>query len=317
MENYSVRSPVLFLIFNRPDITFHVFSEIKKARPSRLYIAADGPRANHPADADLCTQARSITNEIDWNCEVHTHFQDNNKGCKVAVSSAINWFFDHEEEGIVLEDDCLPANSFFFFCDSLLERFRTNERIFSITGTNLQMRNVWGTASYYFSQYSNVWGWASWRRVWKNYDVRLEKYDEAFAEQKLKEVLQDEILAADWFEFFKRIKSNRIDTWDYQLICLTFFENGLCATPNVNLISNIGFRADATHTPNPLNHNANLPLGEIDEIIHTDDYFPQREADYFFLNKEYNLDHRRKKMMKDKLLRRQFKRWVRGLFKQR
>ena len=171
--SYEVQSPVLLLIFNRPDTTFRVFQQIRKAKPGKLYIAADGPRNGNTTDAELCKNARSITGKIDWDCKLETLFNDDNKGCKIAVSTAINWFLDHEEEGIILEDDCLPSDSFFYFCDAMLERYRFDYRISTITGSNLQAGKKWGTACYYFSQFSNIWGWATWKRFWKNYDPGL------------------------------------------------------------------------------------------------------------------------------------------------
>jgi hypothetical protein len=311
MMDYNVHSPVLFLIFNRPDITFKTFAQIKKAKPTRLYIAADGPRQGNPNDYQLCLKARSVIKEVNWDCNVQTLVNETNKGCKIAVSSAISWFFSQEEEGIILEDDCLPANSFFFFCDALLARYRNDSRIYSITGTNLQKGLCRGNASYYFSQYSNIWGWASWKRVWEKYDPDLKKYNEEDVALQLKKVFSDTFLISDWLQIFKDLKSGKIDTWDYQLNFLTYFENGLCVTPNVNLISNIGFREDATHTPDPSNHNANLPTGEITEIIHPEYFLPDIEADYFFIKKEFNLDER---WMRYNKKTKRFKRWVKKFF---
>src|SRR5437868_1770003 len=152
-----MKSPVLFLIFNRPDTTCQVFEQVRKARPGKLYIAADGPRSGNISDIELCRQARLVTQKVDWDCNVRTFFSDENKGCKAAVSTAINWFFDAEEEGVILEDDCLPSDTFFYFCDAMLERYRFDSRVSTITGTNLQDGKKWGTASYYFSQFSNIW----------------------------------------------------------------------------------------------------------------------------------------------------------------
>jgi hypothetical protein len=315
--NYKVQSPVLLLIFNRPDVTFRVFDQIKKAKPKKLYIAADGPRNGNIMDNELCKEARSVINKIDWECELKTHFRDDNKGCKIAVSSAISWFFDQEEEGIILEDDCLPANSFFYFCDAMLYKYRVDTRISTITGTNLQSGNKRGQASYYFSQFSNIWGWATWKRFWKNYDPFLAKYKEEDVITQLPKIFNDMFLREIWLEIFRKIKLNKIDTWDYQLQFLTFFENGLCVTPNVNLISNIGFREDATHTNNPQHHahHANLPTAEITEILHPLFFLPEKDADYFFLKKEFYLEEKWRKFEKDKLLRRRFKNWLRNLFK--
>jgi hypothetical protein len=314
-HHYIVQSPVLFLVFNRPETTRRVFQEIKTAKPKRLYISADGPRADKPADMALCHEVKNIVSDIDWKCEVKTVFNEENKGCKIAVSTAIDWFFNQEEEGIILEDDCLPAPSFFYFCDHLLEKFRFDSRIYCITGTNAQRGLQRGEASYYFSQLSNIWGWAGWRRVWNLYDPDLSRYGEEVAGNFLKNNFQDPLLIDHWFDIFHRLKAGKIDTWDQQFQLMTFFENGLCITPNINLISNIGFGDQATHTFDPYDHNANQPMGELKHIVHPNTVIPDKEADYFLYNHEFKLDEKRLKIQKDKLLRRRIKRWFRELFK--
>ena len=168
-------APVLFLIFNRPETTIQVFSAIKKAQPNRLYIAADGPRPEYPDEVNHCKIARTIATNVDWDCEVKTLFRDQNLGCRLAVSQAIDWFFEQEPEGIILEDDCLPNQSFFWFCKELLEKYRNETRIMHIGGTNFQFGKNRTNYSYYFSRYAHIWGWASWRREWKYYDEKLKK----------------------------------------------------------------------------------------------------------------------------------------------
>jgi len=308
MNNYQVQSPILFLVFNRPQLTEQVFSRIRAVQPARLYIAADGPRKDRPEDVAACEQVRQVVSKVDWLCQVQILFSDHNKGCRMAVSDAIQWFFDQEEEGIILEDDCYPACSFFSFCDTLLERFRNDTRVFCITGTNLQQGHRWGTASYYFSRYVNIWGWASWRRVWKKYDRDLSRYTAADAEDALQKTFHDRFLVSDWVNIFKRLQSGEIDTWDYQFNFLSFFENGLCATPNINLISNIGFGPDATHTLNTNSPHAGIALKEFEgEIIHPRVFLPEPEADYFFLKKEHDLEARWRIYRKPK---KRFKRWM-------
>ncbi len=308
---YIVQSPVLLLGFNRPDMTLQVFNAIKLVKPKRLYFAVDGPRQHNETDVDLCGKVRAIAGLIDWECSLFTYFGERNKGCRIGVSSAIDWFFEKEEEGIILEDDCVPVSSFFYFCDRMLEHYRFDTRIHNITGTNLQLGKRWGNASYYFSEYSNIWGWASWRRVWQKYDVTLSKYTEAEAAAQLIKVFNDPFLVNDWMVIFNDLKAGKIDTWDYQFNFITYFENCLCVTPNVNLIKNIGFRADATHTDDPENHHANLPTEELaDQIIHPHYFRPDREADYFFLKKEFGLDQRWKRYNKKT---KRFKRWFRSM----
>jgi hypothetical protein len=310
---YSVQSPVLFLNFNRPSLSLQVFEAIMKVKPRHLYFAVDGPRENKPEDISRCNQTKQILHRIDWDCAVHTLFSEKNAGCKAAVSTAISWFFEHEEEGIILEDDCLPAESFFYFCDQMLKKYRTDARMFSITGTNLQDGKKWGEASYYFSQYSNIWGWATWRRVWKKYDVRLERYDETHAAQQLANIFTDRFLINEWIKIFQTVKAGGLDTWDYQFNFLTFFENGLCITPNVNLVSNIGFDESPTHRNNN-RHYANLPLSELTLIVHPNYFLPQKAADYYFQEKEFYLKEKWTKFYKDRHLRRRIKRWIRNLF---
>ena len=311
--SYHVQSPVLFLNFNRPDLSAIVLAAISKVTPAKLYIAVDGPRKAQQFDGINCVLVKKMFEKIDWDCEVKTLFRENNLGCKLAVSSAITWFFENESEGIILEDDCLPGDDFFYFCDQLLKRYRFDTRVNLITGTNLQRGKKRGEASYYFSQYSNIWGWASWKRAWQKYDPDLTIYDENDARHQLQNIFTDRFLMEEWMEIFKKMKAGKIDTWDYQFSLINFFENALCITPNVNLISNIGFREDATH-PNANLHNANLPLQQLPEITHPIYFLPDKEADYFFQSKEFNLDEKWRKYEKDKLLRRRFKRWVRSFF---
>jgi len=156
MIAYNTETPILFLIFNRPSTTLHVFSQIRKMKPSRLYIAADGPR--RPEEKAVCEQVREMATAVDWDCLVFKLFRDENLGCARAISEAVSWFFDREPEGIVLEDDCLPADSFFGFCSAMLEKYRNDERIGHISGGNYQRGIVRGDGSYYFSTLTHVWG---------------------------------------------------------------------------------------------------------------------------------------------------------------
>lgn len=311
MQAYIVQSPILFLIFNRPDLTQRVFEQIRAARPARLYIAADGPRDGHATDPAFCAQAREVQQQVDWPCTVQTLFRHRNLGCKAAVSQAISWFFTQEAEGIILEDDCLPGNSFFFFCDALLQHYRHEDRVRSITGSNMQNGRQWGAASYYFSRYANIWGWATWRRAWERYDAELTRYTAADAAQHLRKIFDDPFLVAAWEKIFAEQRAGKIDSWDYQLQFITFFENGLCATPNVNLVSNLGFRADGTHTFDPANHGAAVPVKEMTALTHPGGLAPETEADYYFMAREYDLAQkwRRHRKWKNRV-----KRWMKSLF---
>ena len=310
MHNYQAKSAVLFVIFNRPDTTSRVFERIRAARPSKLYVAADGPRPGRPNEEQLCNQTRDIATNIDWDCDLKTLFRKTNMGCKEAVSSAISWFFEHEEEGIILEDDCLPAKSFFSFCDEMLAKYRHDTRIRHISGGNFQLGTRRGDASYYFSKISHIWGWASWRRAWQDYDKDLKQYTEEEAQVALLNVFDDEWIADAWYQIFKELKAGKIDTWDYQLGLCNFFNNALCIMPNVNLISNIGFGENATHTKQTTDKYAALPIEEIGQLIHPIYFLPDKHADEFTLNDQFNINERRRQHNKP---RKKLKRWLRSV----
>lgn len=301
MADYSTKSSVLFLIFNRPDVTAVVFEQIRKVKPARLYIAADGPRADKENEQTLCREARAISTKVDWDCEVKTLFRDENLGCKYAVSSGISWFFENEAEGIVLEDDCLPSEDFFIFCDAMLERYRHDSRIRHIGGSNFQQGKPWGTDSYYFSNLTHVWGWASWRRAWKDYDVELSNYKSTDAIQHFKNVFADDIVSDSWTNIFSKLKANGYNTWDYQWAITNFFNHGLSIIPNVNLISNIGFGANATHTQNFNDQFSNIKIEKLPEITHPTIILPQKEADFFTLDHEFKIKKSRRKRQFRKL----------------
>ncbi|MBB5397096.1 nucleotide-diphospho-sugar transferase [Mucilaginibacter sp. AK015] len=311
-DHYQTKSPVLFIIFNRPETTRRVFEQIRQSRPSRLYIAADGPRTDKPDEGTLCADARKIADEVDWPCDVKTLFRETNLGCKEAVSAGITWFFDQEEEGIVLEDDCLPANDFFRFCDTMLEKYRHDTRIRHICGSNYQHGKKWGTASYYFSNLTHVWGWAGWRRVWQEYDKELTQYHAEDVRPQLETIFTDRFIVEVWGNIFKHLKAGDIDTWDYQLTYLNFFNNSLSVIPNVNLVSNIGFGQQATNTVNQHSLNANMPLQQLGTIVHPVYILPAKEADSDTLNYEFEIPRRWKKYNKPKY---KLKRWFKGLFK--
>ncbi len=236
--------PVLYLIFNRPDLLEQSFVPIRNARPSLLFIAADGPRADREGEADLCLEARRIVEKVDWPCEVKTLFRDENLGCRKAVSEAITWFYEHVEEGIILEDDCVADASFFPFCAELLERYRDDIRVLSINGTNWQQGRRRGLASYYFSRYPTSWGWATWRDRWQWHEM---------SNLNLAEL--STALRFAGFCTLERSKIERsvvsaemIDSWAYSWSGFVFAHRGLCVVPQVNVVKNIGHGCSATHT---------------------------------------------------------------------
>lgn len=250
----ALQTPVLLIVFSRPDTARRVFDTIRQARPTRLYVAADGPRPHHPTDALRCAETRAIVDEVDWPCEVKTLFQSENLNCGLAPVAAMNWFFSHETEGIILEDDCVPAPSFFGFCEELLIRYRDDNRVMHIGGNNFgseaRQPLASGTASYHFSTQRNSWGWATWRRAWSLYDYHLTDFH-----QMVKGGFLDATFSSRLEKRYRLGKMESVlhlpqpaDVWDYQWEYTIAVNSGLYIVPAVNLVGNIGFGNNSTHT---------------------------------------------------------------------
>jgi hypothetical protein len=273
MPDWQLTTPVAFIIFNRPDTTARVFAEIARAKPPQLLVIADGARSDRPGEAELCAATRAIIEGVDWDCEVKTNFADRNMGCRQRVSSGLDWVFDTVEAAIILEDDCLPEPGFFRFCEELLEKYRDDERIGQISGDNFQFGHRHSADSYYFSRFNHIWGWATWRRAWKNYDVSMAAWPQARDRGWLREILDDKHQASYWGRLFQRVADGEIDTWDYQWVFACWRNNALTILPNVNLVSNIGFGPAATHTTrdsqfaNMETETMQFPLRHPDSVI--------------------------------------------------
>lgn len=248
-DKTKFNTPILFLVFKRLDTTRRVFASIKRIKPAKLYLAADGPHQGNAEEAKQCLKVREyLKANIDWDCEIKFRENDENLGCRYGPSSAIDWFFKHEKEGIILEDDCLPAEQFFYFCAELLGRYRDDSRISHIGGFNCQNGKKRGRYSYYFSRYFHCWGWATWQRAWRGYDVDMADFNDFLAERVLENIFNDIYLVAFWKDIFEATFLKQIDAWDYQWVYKNFKANQLAVVPNYNLIQNIGFCAGATHT---------------------------------------------------------------------
>jgi hypothetical protein len=241
--------PILFLIFNRPDKTARVFDVIREAKPSRLYIASDGPRCNRDDERDLVQEARRIVGIIDWPCEIFK-YREENLGCRVAVSEAITWFFQQEEAGVILEDDCLPDASFFSFAQVMLKTYNHDSRVFHINGSNLLSTKSENTvtSSYYFSKNVHVWGWASWARAWAKYSIDMVGLEDQETTDHIQAQFSEKKIGKFWISLFRHNKKIQANTWDAQWAYTVLKNDGLCITPQVNLIENIGFDTSATHT---------------------------------------------------------------------
>ena len=245
------KSPVLLLGFNRPELAEHVFQAIRAYEPHQLFIAVDGARVEFAADIDKVSRMQAFASRVDWDCDVQTLFRTHNKGCQFAVEEAINWYFDHVERGIILEDDCVPHPSFFHFCDQMLERYDDDLRIMSISGESYP--GSWletCDASYSFSCYALIWGWATWRRAWKLHDSSMSTWHQNTENGWLERFFRRKSVYEYWLEKLSLTENNHGYTWDYQWVYSSWINSGLCVIPTKNLVTNIGCGADATHTMN-------------------------------------------------------------------
>ncbi len=284
-----IKSPVAFFIFKRPEETAKVFETIRKARPAELFIVADGPRngeEKHYTDA-----ARKVVENIDWPCKVERNYAENNLGCRQRVWSGIDWVFSKVDRAIILEDDCLPDQVFFTFCDELLERYAFNERVMHIGGTNFQQDNPLfkPQTSYYFSRIAQIWGWATWKRAWRKYDGRLESLPTVKKDEVFSNVFPNRT-TRHYFEYlFTRTAEDKNDTWDIAWTYTCFKEKGLCIMPASNLISNIGATASATHTGKSA-RLSNLPTKSLDlPLSHPQIYTINHESDLYTYRRVFGI----------------------------
>ena len=241
--------PILLIIWKRPKVTLKLLQVLKKLKPSNIYIACDGPKQNDYENIEKVKLTRELVEkEINWTKDIKTLYSDINLGCKYGVSKAITWFFENESEGIILEDDCIPHLDFFVYCENLLHKFKDDERVWCISGSNHLGKSI-GKSSYFFSRYNHCWGWASWRRCWEKYDVEMSLWPEYEASKLLESNFPDKKEYSYWKSFFNKFYNDGCsNTWDYQWFFCSLINQGLTAIPNQNLIDNIGFGADATHT---------------------------------------------------------------------
>jgi cephalosporin hydroxylase/predicted SAM-dependent methyltransferase len=257
MSKWQLNTPVALIIFNRTDTTQKVFEAIREAKPPKLLVISDAPRTNKEGEAEQCTATRAIINQVDWECEVLTNHSDVNLGPRKRISSGVDWVFEQVEEAIIFEHDCLPDLTFFRYCEELLEKYRDDERIMMISGNNFQFGTKRSEDSYYFSRYSHIWGFATWRRAWKKYDVSIQKWNHLKESTWLYDFLQNEQAATYWSKIFEAV-SNGFDTWDYSLLFSLWINEGFCILPEVNLVSNIGFGSNAENCKDTSSPLANM-----------------------------------------------------------
>jgi len=281
----ALTTPVLIIAYRRADTTRRVLEAVRRARPRRLYVACNASRPDRPAEQAQCAEVRSLFDSLDWPCEAHRLFREEHLSARESISGAISWFFKHEPQGIILEDDCVPSPSFFQFAEELLDRYANDQRVGMISGDNFQYGRRRGEASYYFSRYCHIWGWATWRDRWADYDPAMHLWP-VCREQVLGE-LENPLQRAYWAKIFDRTQAGHIDTWDYQWLFSSWINHRVNVVPQVNMVSNIGFGEQAHHTRN-LTRAANMLAQELHfPLKHPGTFLPDREADRYTFSSSY------------------------------
>lgn len=259
-----LETPVVLIIFNRPGLTKQIFEQIRAARPSKLFVISDAAREWRIGEKALVDECRDVINSVDWPCSVQIKIADQNLGCRRSVSEGLTWVFSQVERAIILEDDCLPSKDFFDFCDTLLSEFTNDFSVGSICGSNLDsIESAELEGSYYYSNFPSVWGWATWKRVWDLYEVDLSTIQTA----TIKNVVNKQNISSKskvfWLSKLRSVRKSRIDTWDYQLV-FTHWLHGLTSIiSKENLISNLGFGEDATHTSDTSSVHSSIRISSL------------------------------------------------------
>lgn len=264
----SLSTPVVLIIFNRPEETRRVFNEIAKAQPSQLFIVSDGPRSNFAEDQALVKECREIVSRVTWDCEVFLRFSSANLGCRASVASGLSWVFDQVDRAIILEDDCIPASDFFVFCQTLLDLYLEDRSVGSVSGSNLDVSQMLGNGSSYFaSKFPSVWGWATWKRMWDEYTPDLETFSRREIFETVLYGCKSWSSRLHWARKLLLVRSKKIDTWDYQLVFAHWRQRCYSLVSSPNLVTNIGFGPGATHTILTTSVYSKIPLGSIGSAI--------------------------------------------------
>ncbi|MEI0749673.1 nucleotide-diphospho-sugar transferase [Brachyspira pulli] len=282
-------TPILLIIFKRKDTALKVLDTIRNVKPKKLYIAADGWR-NEEEKIKCINTREAVLKAVDWECEVKTLFRENNVGCCYGPVNAVNWLFENEEQGIILEDDVIAENSFFYYCERLLDYYKDNEKIMHITGENPLDRKV-GEASYYFATVMHGCGWATWKRAWKYYDPDMKNFDIKQLRKVLRKRYKDFNIRDYWQQWFPRIKKEHSSVWDTQWAYIIMCMDCVSINANSNMLSNIGYGEDSTHTPDENDPNANRKTypTDMNNFIHPKEIKCDERADFEIGIKRFNI----------------------------
>lgn len=276
----KTKVPVLFIAFNRPDVTKLVWEAIRNYKPTRLYVSVDAPRENKPSEVESCRIVKEITESVDWECRVVRKYNPRNLGCRLGVSSAISWMFETEEIGIILEDDCLPSPAFFTFCEEMLERYKEDSRVMQISGNNYLPANFKIKESYYFSTLNDIWGWATWKRAWSKFSLELENFNAEDSKNILHNYFKNREIERWFFEYLKGVFYPRSQVWSTQWVYTLVLNNGFTITPKHNYVQNIGFIGESTNANSSfLEYQSIKASNEIDNPLVHPEFKINYEAD--------------------------------------
>lgn len=281
-QPHQITAPVVLIMFNRPELTRMTLAAIGKVKPPKLFVISDGPRASREDDKILVKACRDLIRSIDWPCEVKEIFANSNMGCRDRIASGLAEVFESVDRAIILEDDCLPNESFFYFTQELLERYKDEPSVGLIGGTALLDFDGEVSSSYFFSKYPKIWGWATWARVWKSYDSEIPRWPNLRETSILRDNLHTRKGVATWRQNLNLVFLRKIDTWDYQLVLNLWQNKQLSVIPKNNLVSNLGFGGEATHTLDASSPFSALPTKEMEwPIRHPTSVSANEQADRF------------------------------------
>jgi len=312
-----ISTPILFLIFNRPDTTKKVFDIIRQVKPSKLFIASDGAREGNSNDERLCKQARNITEQVDWECDVKYLYRDKNLGCRVAISSGIDWFFEYVDEGIILEDDCLPSKSFFSFCQELLQKYRDDDKVMQINGDFYLDGAMEFENSYYFSTINGCWGWATWKRAWDQFDSKMSGYVDNKVKGRIDDYFKNKDIS-DWMiSYLDEAMLPTCNIWSTQWAYAIIKSGGLSITPTTHLVKNIGFFADGTSASHEsFELYMEFDIGDIDDIEHPSKVVHNDKADELHFNTVIKItDPRLSNSKKSRIMKTLIPVWLKKIIK--
>lgn len=282
-----METPIILLIFNRSETTRRVFNLVKKIQPKMLFVIADGPRLDRAGESEKCTLTRKVVSDIDWDCKIFKNYSDVNLGCAKRVSSGLEWAFSIVDRAIILEDDCIVDPTFFEFSDKLLADYLDSSHIMSICAQNVQFKRQRTKCSYYFSLYQHCWGWATWRRAWQHFDFEMSLWPQVRDNNLLLDILENPRAVKYWTNIFQSTYVGKIDSWYYRWMFACWMQNGLSILPSKNMVSNIGFGADATHTKTSeknSQHAAMATYGMSFPLLHPPQIVRHHQADRFEQN---------------------------------